>query len=78
MNIWPNFTRNDIDKKDMLLFMEIKTSLPGCHNFFYFLSMQIWNKKFPVIMLYYFEDIMSNFFGLEGKLKLTGPFYSKS
>ena len=49
----------------------------GCHNLFYFLSTRIGNKKFHVIMRYYCEDIMIIFFGLEGKLKLTGPFYKK-
>ena len=31
----------------------------GCHNLFYFLSMRSRNKKFPVIMPYYCEDLMS-------------------
>ena len=43
--------------------------ISGCHNIFVFLAAQIGNKKFPVIMHY--------FFGQEGKLKLTGPFTAK-
>ena len=33
----------------------------GCHNLLYFLSTQNGNMKFPVIMRYYCEDIMSIF-----------------
>ena len=33
----------------------------GCHNLFYLPSMRIGNKKFPVIMRYYCEDIMNIF-----------------
>ena len=48
----------------------------GCQDVFYFLSMQIGNKKFPVIMRYYCEDILSIF--LSGsKIKAYRVFYSE-